>query len=138
MDGELTSAGDLILGADGRGEIAIVGSKGAANFANAVFSNKVESVASFTLDANGVSPLALSGNLTVTDGAKLRVDVSQYAGTRAHVKLITCARKDGSFAKRNIEIVGREADERLKDADVVQSATGVSVRFPKGAMLLIR
>ena len=138
VDGELISAGDLILGADGRGEISIVGSKGAANFANAVFSNKVESVASFTLDANGVSPLALSGDLTVTDGAKLRVDVSQYVGTRAHVKLITCARKDGSFAKGNIEIVGREADERLKDAAVVQSATGVSVRFPRGAMLLIR
>lgn len=138
VDGELTSAGDLILGADGRGEIAIVGSKGAANFANAVFSNKVESVASFTLDANGVSPLALAGNLTVTDGAKLKVDVSRYVGTRAHVKLITCARKDGSFANGNIEIVGREADELFKDAAVVQNATGVSVRFPKGAMLLIR
>ena len=98
----------------------------------------MESVASFTLDANGVSPLALSGGLTVTDGAKLRVDVSQYAGTRARVKLITCAQQDGRFADGNIEIVGREADERLKDAAVVQSVTGVSVRFPKGAMLLIR
>lgn len=137
VDGRLISAGDIILGAYGRGEIAITGSKGAANFANAVFSNAVESVASFTLDADGVSPLALSGTATVTDGAKLKVDVSRYAGNR-RVPLITCAALDGRFAADNIEVVGRDADERLRDANVVQDGTGVYVRIPRGMLLIVR
>ena len=136
VDGELTSAGDLILGADGRGEIAIVGSKGAANFANAVFSNKVESVASFTLDADGVSPLALAGTLTVTDGATLNVDVSRYAGKRARTRLVTCAAMEGRFA--TVNLTGSDASETLKDATVVQGDAGVYLRVPRGALLLVR
>lgn len=136
VDGELTSAGDLILGADGRGEIAIVGSKGSANFANAVFSNKVESVASFTLDADGVSPLALAGTLTVTDGATLNVDVSRYAGKRARTRLVTCAAMEGRFA--TVNLTGSDASETLKDATVVQGDAGVYLRVPRGALLLVR
>lgn len=45
----------------------------------------------FTLGADGVSPIAVSGSTKLTDGTKIDVDFTKYANSRSAVKLIACS-----------------------------------------------
>ena len=134
--GSLVSNGGLVLGADGRGEISIVGSRSEARFASLVMSNAVESVARFVFDADGVRPLKIDGLATITDGARLEVDLSSYAGPAKPFRLIDCASRMGDFPESGIKITG--ATGRYAGTSVVYTGRGVRLRIPCGTVVLFR
>lgn len=134
--GSLVSNGGLVLGADGRGEISIVGSRSEARFASLVMSNSVESVARFVFDADGVRPLKIDGLATITDGARLEVDLSSYAGPAKPFRLIDCASRMGDFPESGIKITG--ATGRYAGTSVVYTGRGVRLRIPCGTVVLFR
>ncbi|MDE3275558.1 MAG: hypothetical protein PUJ80_05990 [Verrucomicrobiota bacterium] len=134
--GSLVSNGGLVLGADGRGEISIMGSRSEARFASLVMSNAVESVARFVFDADGVRPLKIDGLATITDGARLEVDLSSYAGPAKPFRLIDCASRMGDFPESGIKITG--ATGRYAGTSVVYTGRGVRLRIPCGTVVLFR
>lgn len=136
VSGSLVSAGDLILGAEGHGEISVVGSEGEVQFAGLVMSNQLESVARFVFDVEGVKPLSLTGKAVLSNGARLVVDMNAYRGERKNYRLIVCSGLEGAFDPQKIEVVGAAGD--YKDAVVSRDVRGYKLRLPKGMAITIR
>ena len=136
VDGSLVSSGGIVLGADGRGEISLVGPRGEARFASLVMSNNVESVVRFVFDEGGVKPLKIDGNLTITDGARLEVDLGAYTGGAKPFRLIDCAERIGAFQEDHITISGAEG--RYAGASVVYTGRGMRLSIPCGTVITLR
>ena len=141
--GTLTVAGGTFLahnpvyvGTDGSGTVEI-GPSGTFTAPALVLSNQTASVARFVFGADGVGAATVK-KLVIAEGAKLEVDLSAYAGKKANLRLIAAESVDGAFAESDITLTGRDARPELRDAVVVQDASGIRCRVPHGMLMLIR
>ncbi len=114
VDGSFVAASNVLVGVDGVGTIEMVGRGGSFTAKDLVLSNATSSVVRFVSDAEGFSPVTVTDSLTVTDGASIEVDLSDY----------TCDL--GSFRAFNVEsIVGD-----LLDVDVFVTMNGEPLTKP--------
>jgi hypothetical protein len=93
--GSIQFGGTCYVGANGAGTVEMSGTGGTLSFGGLVTSNTAafatSSTLKFTLGAEGVSPIAVSGNTKLTDGTKIEVDFTEYDNSRSAVKLIGCS-----------------------------------------------
>ena len=134
--GTLTAVNPIYVGTDGSGTLEI-GPEGSLTAKAIVLSNQTASVARFVFGANGVGT-ARTGRLVIAEGAKLEVDISDYAGGRGNLSLIAADSVEGAFAAGDITITGAGARPEFAGAQVVQSATGLRLRIPRGAVIMFR
>ena len=141
IGGRFVSEKEIIVGIDGHGTLAI-GPTGFVSAKTLTFTNTFNETTgetypsrfACTFDANGVGSVSAT-NLTIAAGSKLLVDLSAYAGKKASFPLISAASVNGAFADGDIELV---RNEQTRDAVVLQDEKGVSIRIPRGALLLVR
>ena len=139
-----TKQSDLVVGADGSGTLEI-GPDATVSIGNPngngsiVLSNRTESVTRFVLGRNGAGSLTTQNKLVVASGAKLEVDVTDYAGEDRWVKLIGCKSREGSFAAADVSIIGRcESGMCEVVQDRAGDATGsVWLHVRRGAIIMV-
>ena len=143
--GTATFKKHLVLGADGRGTLVREGAAGTFKVTgNLVLSNTVENAASggtlkFVYDeTDGIAPLAVSGKLVIRPGAKIEVDLGDYATQKSykakHYLVQPTGGVEGDFSSVARSVVGARADEAVVDVD----ANGVYAHVPRGAVILVR
>ena len=128
--GAMTVTGDGYVGYDGSGCIEMDGADGNLTVASLTLANGNASTVKFTAGADGVSPIAVTGKLTVSEGAKLVVDLTAAPESVTKFPLISCKSTEGLFAEGDITLIG-------KDLKLVQTPTGVSVRRQTGLVLVV-
>lgn len=119
----VTNAGgtaNITVGDVGKGTFTIDGVGGAVT-ANTFTAGANDSILKFVLTTNGITPINVTGLMTMKSGAKLVIDVTQYKQPPALV-LANYGSRTGSFDPANITIIGG-------DADVIQTATRISVKI---------
>ena len=108
--GEVTFGGTCYVGADGAGTVEMLGRDGSLSFGGLVTSNTAATATSstlkFTLGAEGVSPISVSGATTLTDGTKIVVDYTEYSASRSVVKLIDCSNISADLDALDVEYSG--------------------------------
>ena len=114
-DAAVAMKGNLVLGADGYGIVRRIGSTGSFTAANLVCTNVAGIAATgsridFVFDASGVGAVDLSNSVAISDGARLNVDMSAYAGRRRNFKLLGCKTHTGEFA--DMTLSGFDAEGR--------------------------
>ena len=72
----------------------------------------------FVMDEGGVSPVKLSGKLTIAEGAKLSVDTRNLGKSLTKVKLFSFDSKTGDFASENVSITGARGRIVVGDKDI--------------------
>ena len=114
----------ITVSSDGAGVFEVVGSGAEISAKDMIVSNVVEavdggeSVVKFVLDETGVSPVNLSGRLTIAEGVKLAVDARNLGKTLVRVKLFSFASRMGDFALENISITGARGRIVVGDKDI--------------------
>ena len=114
----------ITVSSDGAGLFEIVGSGADISAKDMIVSNVVEavdggeSVVKFVMDEGGVSPVKLSGKLTIAEGAKLSVDTRNLGKSLTRVKLFSFDSKTGDFAPENVSITGIEGSIIVNDKDI--------------------
>lgn len=141
--GEVEFQKDLVLGADGVGTINCVGSKGVFTVGgDLVLSNTTANVQSggalkFTCDANGVSPIKVTGKVVFKANARMAVDVSAWADVSRRQWLLKASAFENPIAACNVEVLGRT--KATQQAVVRYSnGRGYYVVVPKGLCLIVR
>jgi len=93
--GIMQFGGTCYVGANGAGTVEMSGTGGTLSLGGLVTSNTAaiatSSALKFTLGADGVSPIVVSGGTKLTDGTKIGVDFTNYTNSRSAVKLIGCS-----------------------------------------------
>jgi len=141
----LTSQKFCMLGMDGTGAIEVIGSQGTISIQDLVLSNTVVAATqnsdgyttasrlSFTLDANGVSPIRVSGKVVNTPGTQVTVDVGDVVGPKRKIRLVECSNWQGPVLE-DVTLVGAAANHVKFATD----AQGPYVKFVEGMMMLFR
>lgn len=119
----------LALGSRGAAFVN-VGTNGLIQAGDVTVSNSVATVLTFKAGPEGIGKMKVSGKFTIAPGAKLRLDVSDYTGTKS-LKFLTYDSKEGDFAPGDVEIVGNP------DMYLSVGSRGMSVSYP-GTLILIR
>ena len=132
---------NLNLGYDGTGVVERVGSQGSfAVTGNVTMSNTVAiasaSILRFVLDADGIKPMQVGGTVTATEGSRIEVDISAYAGKKGRHALLTAAAIEGGFA--DAEITSAEGGPKASGAKVVVEQTGIYLTLPTGMAIIFR
>ena len=139
-----TKTSDLVVGADGFGTLEIgpdatvlIGNPNGSG--SIILSNRTASVTRFVLGRDSAGRLTTPNVLVVASGAKLEVDVSDYAGEDRWVKLIGCKRREGSFGAGDVTVVGK--CER-GTCEVVQNRAGdatgsVWLHVRRGSIIMV-
>lgn len=102
-----------ILGADGTGTLEMIGSHGSFTTKDLVLSNQTASVVRFVADAEGVAPVKVTDNLTITDATRIDVDLTGYRGTsRRHRLFVSPASVEGELTMEKVHVTSSdESDE---------------------------
>ena len=132
---------NLNLGYDGTGIVERVGSQGSfAVTGNVTMSNMVAnasaSILRFVLDADGIKPMQVGGTVTATEGSRIEVDISAYAGKKGRHALLTASAIEGCFA--DAEIRSAEGGPKASGAKVVVEQTGIYLTLPTGIAIIFR
>ena len=126
----------FILGADGTGELKVVGSAGSFDIGgNMVLSNNMTSVVSFRPDAAGVSALTVRGALKIVPGSQLIVDVTDVAARSRSYKLFDCGAIEGAFD--GVTLVGG-IDGSSAELDVRDGEIWCRYHSGRGSLLIVR
>lgn len=140
--GEVDFKKNLVLGADGRGTIDIVGSTGTFKVGgDLVFSNQVANATSggtlnFVLDAQGVKPIQVVGRTVFRSNAKITIDVSACTDQRS-LWLIKTAEMVNPIRPEDIELIG--VTDVWRGASVRVLPTGCRlVGAPNGTTVILR
>ena len=139
--GKLTSEKDVVVSADGSGTM-VVAPGGNAAIRNLVLSNGTEqaacSVLRYEIGPDGTTgKVKLSGNLVITDGARLEVDFGAYPGRKANFPLLECNGVEGGFNDENVTFLNADA-ATLRGAKLVQTETGLTVHVVRGMTISFR
>ena len=127
--GTFTAAKRVIVGAHGRGTLAISGSASLV-CAGLELANRTESVLSYTLaSAKSQAWCAKVGALKIAAGSKLVIDANELsADSRSTVELLTADEIEGTFATQDVTIIcDNPTDEQaamLKGAKIVYERGG--------------
>ena len=136
VGGETVVNNPTVLGADGTGVLEMRGSAGTFTTKDLVLSNATESVVRFVADANGVSPVAVTGKLTVADAARFEVDLSAYTGKVASFPLITFDAFEGDFSK--VDLSFTDGSGRSTPCTLVKDEHAIRFALTRGTVLLLR
>ena len=119
----------ITLSSDGAGTLEVIGSGATVKAKNMVVSNQVAEVEGgastvrFVADAEGLSPVTVSGNLTLAENVRLEVDMSAYAGKRnVKFKIFDCKTRTGAFAPDNVTLVNCRFVQDDGDPDIYVKA----------------
>ena len=141
--GSVAFTRSLTVGAEGTGVVAVEGSVATAftvgrdlvlsNEAAFVSGGTTSATLKFKADADGVTPIAVAGNLVVTPQAKLEIDMTGFdLSTGAKVPLVTCASMSGAFGAGNVTVTGCNPE------DVRFRADGICVKKRMGIVLIVK
>ena len=136
--GTTTFPGTCYVGANGAGMVEMSGTGGTLSLKNLVTSNTTEwatsSTLKFTLGADGVAPITVSGKTELTDGTKVEVDLTGYTGGKQSFKLIDCANVTANLNALDFTFTGvQTAQARLETR-----TNGLYACFPRGMMIIVR
>lgn len=139
--GTMDLAKTCYVGCDGTGTVEVVGVDASLTVKDLVLSNTVElatsSVLSFIADARGIAPIRVTNGLTVTPGAKLKVDITDLAAPHGRIHLVSAKSVTGTFD--DVEVVdNRTVEKPYLEACVEVTATGVDLHLKQGAILILR
>ena len=143
-DGTLTVAGgafsvtdELIVGADGSGTVEMVGTEGSFTAGSLVLSNTTASVVRFVADASGFSPVNVTGELAVTDGASVEVDLSGFVGSASKFRLFNFASSGGDLESMPVTLLDANGVSR-KPCQLVKSANALDLAILSGTTIILR
>ena len=143
-DGTLTVAGgafsvkdELIVGADGSGTLEMVGTEGSCAAGRLVLSNATSSVARFVAGPGGFSPIAVTGELAVTDGASVQVDLSGNAGSVHVFRLFNFASSSGDLESMPVTLFDANGVSR-KPCRLVKNANSLDLAIITGTAIIFR
>ena len=139
--GKLTVEKDVVVSADGLGTV-VVAPGGNAVMRNLVLSNGTEqaacSVLRYEIGHNGATgKLTLSGNLVITDGARLEVDFGAYSGRKSNFPLLECSGVEGRINDGDVTFLNADA-ATLRGAKLVQTQAGLAVHVVRGTTISFR
>jgi hypothetical protein len=138
--GTFTARKSMYVGALGSGTVNLSGSGSLLIDENLILSNSVPGAATLKLEVSGDTPprFEIGGELVVRDGAKLEVDVSNFATTNVWTKLISCSSRTGSFASSNVKVVGEGVRGYLVFNRVNDDTGSIWWCRPRGTAVVIR
>ena len=135
--GAFTSAGEVIVGADGAGAIEMVGKAGSFTAQGLVLSNATSSAARFVAGPDGFSPITVNGALSVTDGASVEVDLSAYTGSSSVFRLFAAGSLAGNLEDVSIRLLEADGPSR-KPCRLRHSNGGIDLAMITGTAVIIR
>jgi hypothetical protein len=131
------NASTVTLGADGTGTIEMLGNAGTFTAKNLVLSNATSSVVRFVAGPGGFSPIGLTGNLAVTDGARIEVDLSDYTGSGSVFRLFNFASFNGDLDDVELVFVEKGGVSR-KPCRLKRTASAIDFAVVNGTMVIFR
>ena len=131
------NASTVMLGADGTGTIVMLGNAGTFSAKNLVLSNATSSVVRFVAGPGGFSPIGLTGNLAVTDGARIEVDLSDYTGSGSVFRLFNFASFNGDLDDVELVFVEKGGVSR-KPCRLKRTASAIDFAVVNGTMVIFR
>lgn len=135
--GALTANGSVTLGADGTGAVEMDGSLGTFTASSMVLSNATASVVRFVSDASGFSPVNVTGELAVSDGASVEVDLSAYAGNPVKFRLFNFTSFDGDVKDIPVTVVSNGSAIR-KPCVLARSNNAIDLLIQSGTTIIFR
>ena len=135
--GEFRANGSVTLGADGTGVVEMDGSLGTFTAASMVLSNATASVVRFVADASGFSPVNVTGELAVSDGASVEVDISAYAGSPTKFRLFNFASFEGDVDDIPLTVLSDGA-AFTKPCQLCKTDNTIDLVVISGTTLIIR
>ena len=138
--GSFRARKSLHVGNLGRGTVHVSGSGSLTVDMNLVLSNSVAEASLLKLTVAGDIPpsVSVAGSLIVSEGAKLEVDVSDFATTNVWTKLVSCSSRNGDFAAEDVKVVGEGVRGSLV-FDRASDGTGSIWWYrPKGTTVVLR
>lgn len=127
--GSFSCDGSLTVGRHGAGTVEMRGSEGTLAAGTLTLESGAfeatsdreaytsASTLKFTFDAQGVSPIKVAKSTTISEGAKLVIDTSAYAGgDPRNFWLVRCPDVQGSFAEENVTLTGPLARRSVVEA----------------------
>jgi len=135
--GSLTTGNyPVILGADGDGTIEMIGKGGSFTAGSLVLSNDTSSVIRFVAGPDGFSPIDVTGELAVTDGASVEVDLSGYTGSSGSFRLFNFASSSGDL--ESLPVTLRDANGVVsKPYRLVKRADSLDLKITKGTIIIV-
>lgn len=137
VGGSLTTGNyPVILGADGYGTIEMVGKGGSFTAGSLVLSNDTSSVVRFVAGPDGFSPVNVTGELAVTDGASVVVDLSGYTGSSNTFRLFNFASSSGDLESMPVTVV--ESGDSGRRYRLVKREGALDLRPVSGMTIIFR
>ena len=137
---------DLYVGAKGTGTL-VLRPTGTIQAANVVLSNGVASVLRPVVEGTATGLLKATGNLVITDGARIEIDATgMSANAPLYTRLATAANVVGEFAADKVSFDYDEADAAMRAvfrlAEIVYELDGEKGLWlkttPRGTTIIFR
>lgn len=129
-----TALDTVVLGGLGEGSLE-VGPGGTFAGTDLVLSNNTASVLKFHVTNDGAGFVGLSGKLTITDGASLVIDATDFTDTTAKRRmLLQCASIEGGFAPGKMMVVS----DRSSQLALSVTSTGIRFGWHSGMIISFR
>lgn len=122
--------GRLVFSDDGVGNLEI-GATGSVSVKGLDFRNG-RSTARFVFGPSGVGTVTVSGDMAVSAGTKLEIDMSQCTAEQGSFKLFDVGGTFQPFDENDITLVG------TKQCRILQKTTGVELRIRTGMIMIVR
>ena len=127
------AADAVVLGGLGEGALEM-GPGGTFAGTDLVLSNNTASVLKFRVTNDGAGTVDLSGKLTITDGASLVVDATEFTNTRANrLTLARFASKEGDFAPGKVTLLSNSATPLT----LSMKPTGIQLAWFSGTIITV-
>ena len=102
-----------------------------------VLSNDTSSVARFVAGPDGFSPINVTGELAVTDGASVEVDLSGYTGSSSSFRLFNFASSSGDLESMPVTVV-EAGGASGRQYHLVKRAGALDLRPVSGLTIIFR
>ena len=145
-NGTFVTTKDLYVGAKGTGTL-VLRPTGTIQAANVVLSNGVASVLRPVVEGTATGLLKATGNLVITDGARIEVDATDMsANAPLYTRLATAANVVGEFAADHMSFTYDESNATMRamfaSAEIVYELDGEKGLWlkttPRGTMVIFR
>ena len=145
-NGTFVTTKDLYVGAKGTGTLALRPT-GTIQAANVVLSNGVASVLRPVVEGTATGLLKATGNLVITDGARIEIDATDMsANAPLYTRLATAANVVGEFAAGHVSFTYDETNATMRamfaSAEIVYELDGEKGLWlkttPRGTMMIFR
>ena len=145
-NGTFVTTKDLYVGAKGTGTL-VLRPTGTIQAANVVLSNGVASVLRPVVEGTATGLLKATGDLVITDGARIEVDATgMSANAPLYTRLATAANVVGEFAAGQVSFTYDESNAAMRtmfaSAEIVYERDGEKGLWlkttPRGTMVIFR